>query len=58
MTRIVDKPNYDLPLLLPISDIESKEVLKACVLARIALTELNQVGKLLSNQSFSYFKVM
>lgn len=50
MTWIADKPYNDLPLLPPIADIESKEVLKACILARSALAELNQAGKLLPNQ--------
>lgn len=50
MTWIADKPYNNLPLLPPNTDIETKEILKACISARSALAELNQAGKLLPNQ--------
>lgn len=50
MTWIADKPYNDLPLLPPNQDVETKEILKACISARSALAELNQAGKLLPNQ--------
>lgn len=50
MTWNADKPYNDLPPLPPNIDCESKAVLKACILARSALAELNQAGVLLPNQ--------
>ncbi|OYQ79000.1 addiction module protein [Wohlfahrtiimonas chitiniclastica] len=50
MTWIANKPYNNLPLLPPNVDLETKEVLKACIKARSALAELNQAGKLLPNQ--------
>lgn len=50
MTWIADSPFNDLPLLPPDLDVETKEVLKACIQARSSLAELNQAGKLLPNQ--------
>lgn len=50
MTWIADQPYNDLPLLPPNIEIETKEVLKACITARASLAELNQAGKLLPNQ--------
>lgn len=50
MTWIADQPYNDLPLLPPNIEIETKEVLKACIAARASLAELNQAGKLLPNQ--------
>lgn len=35
-----------LPLLPPPSDVETKRVLKACILARAALAELCEIGVL------------
>lgn len=43
-------PYNALPPLPPIEDFESKEVLKACIPARAALSELKQAGELLPNQ--------
>lgn len=39
-----------LPPLPPAADFESREVLKACIPARAALSELKQAGELLPNQ--------
>ncbi len=39
-----------LPPLPPMADFESREVLKACIPARAALSELKQAGELLPNQ--------
>jgi Fic family protein len=50
MTWQPDKPHNELPLLPPNADCESKAILKACILARAALAELNQAGVLLPNQ--------
>lgn len=50
MTWIADKPYNDLPLLPLMLDVESKEVLKASILASRALAALDQAGKLLPNQ--------
>lgn len=50
MTWNADKPYNDLPPLPPNIDCESKAVLKAGILARSALAELNQAGVLLPNQ--------
>jgi Fic family protein len=44
------KPYNDLPLLPPAQDVESKAVLKACVLARAALAELRTAGQLIPDQ--------
>lgn len=44
-------PYNDLPLLPPEKDLETKSILKACILARAALAELNQSAKLIPNQS-------
>lgn len=44
-------PYSDLPLLPPTQDVESKRVLKACILARAALAELNQAAQLIPNQA-------
>ncbi len=46
-----EKPYNNLPLLPPAADIESKEILKKCILARAALAELKQAGELIPNQS-------
>lgn len=45
------KPYNDLPLLPPQNDLETKNILKACISARVALAELNQSAKLIPNQS-------
>jgi Fic family protein len=46
-----EKPYNDLPLLPPKVDIESKEILKKCIVARTALAELKQAGELIPNQA-------
>ena len=45
------KPYNQLPVLPPAVDLESKVVLKQCILARAALAELRQAGELIPNQS-------
>ncbi len=44
-------PYNDLPLLPPAIELETKEVLKLCIKARSALSELKQIGRLIPNQS-------
>lgn len=47
-----DQPYNDLPRLPPkLEQIETRDVLKACISARAALAELKQAGALLPNQS-------
>jgi Fic family protein len=46
-----DFPYNDLPWLPPAHDIESKAVLKRCIVARAALAELKQAAELIPNQS-------
>ena len=43
------KPYNDLPLLPPEADIESKEILKKCIIARSALAALKQAEELIPN---------
>jgi cell filamentation protein, protein adenylyltransferase len=52
-TRAFDpkKPYNDLPRLPPAADIETREILKACIEARAAVAELKQAGHLLPNQA-------
>ncbi|AQT68308.1 Adenosine monophosphate-protein transferase SoFic [Anaerohalosphaera lusitana] len=45
------QPYNDLPLLPPKADIESKTILKQCILARSELAALEQAGELLPNKS-------
>jgi Fic family protein len=45
------QPYNDLPPLPPAADIESKAILKRCILAREALAELKQSSELLPNPS-------
>lgn len=45
------RPYQRLPLLPPAVDIESKAVLKACIEARTALSELRVAGELIPNQA-------
>ena len=45
-----DQPYNTLPQLPPKTDIESANILKACIPARAALAELKQAGELLPNQ--------
>ncbi|MDO8907375.1 MAG: Fic family protein [Pseudohongiella sp.] len=52
MSWRADQPFNQLPLLPPdLERIETKAVLKACILARAALAELKQAGELIPNQS-------
>lgn len=47
-----DQPYNNLPRLPPnLEQIETRDVLKACISARAALAELKQAGALLPNQS-------
>lgn len=45
------EPYQALPLLPPAADIESKAILKACIEARTALSELRVTGELIPNQA-------
>ena len=45
------KPYNQLPLLPPEAEIESKAILKKCVIASAALAELKQAGDLIPNQA-------
>jgi len=45
-----DTPYNDLPPIPPEVNLESVEILKACIPARAALAELKQAGQLLPNQ--------
>lgn len=53
--RVIDwhphLPHNSLPLLPPATELESKQVLKACTLARVALAELKQAAELIPNQT-------
>lgn len=51
MTFNAEKPYNELSKLPPLGDIESKQILKACISARSALSALKQAGELLSNQN-------
>jgi Fic family protein len=44
------KPYNSLPLLPPKADLETRDVLRACITARAAVAELKQAGRLLPNQ--------
>jgi Fic family protein len=46
-----DRPFNDLPLLPPHGDIETRDILKACIEARAAVAELKIAGDLIPNQS-------
>lgn len=46
-----DRPYDDLPMLPPSCEIETRQVLKACVEARAALAEVRISGQLIPNQS-------
>jgi Fic family protein len=45
------KPYNYLPRLPPLSDVESREILRACIAPRAALAELKQAGHLIPNQA-------
>jgi Fic family protein len=47
----VQEPYNALPLLPPQADLETKTILKQCILARAALAELKQAAELIPNQS-------
>lgn len=52
MTFHANQPHNHLPLLPPaLEAVETKAVLKACILARAALAELKQAGALIPNQT-------
>lgn len=46
-----NRPYNELPLLPPKADIETKAILKACVSARAAITELRLAGELIPDQT-------
>lgn len=46
-----EKPFNRLPALPPLADIETKAILKECILARSSLAALKQAGELLPNQN-------
>ena len=46
-----DTPYQGLPPLPPARDLETKAVLKRCIIARSALAELKQAAELIPNQS-------
>lgn len=45
------KPYNNLPLLPPAQELETKAVLKRCIVARAALAELKQAAELIPNQA-------
>lgn len=45
------RPYNDLPRLPPRAEVESREILKACIAPRAALGELKQAGELIPNQA-------
>src|ERR1700730_3668170 len=51
MTFRPDRPHNDLPPLPPAADVETRSVLKACIEARAALSELKIAGELIPNQA-------
>jgi len=42
-----DRPHNQLPPLPPAQELESRQVLKACIAARAALAELKQAAELI-----------
>lgn len=46
------QPYNDLPLLPPAQDVETRPILKQCIVARAALAELKQAAELMPNQRF------
>lgn len=46
-----DKPWNDLPALPPKAEVETRAILKQCILARSALAELKQAAELIPNQT-------
>ncbi len=51
MTFLATEPYNSLPHLPPLSDIETKQILKKCITARAAVAELKQAAAMLPNQS-------
>lgn len=51
MTFDPNRPYNDLPRLPPLHDVETKAVLKLCVLARSSLASPKQAGELIPNQT-------
>ncbi|MCY4196311.1 MAG: hypothetical protein OXD33_05255, partial [Rhodobacteraceae bacterium] len=51
MTFDPNRPFNDLPDLPPVSETETKAVLRSCIAARTALAELRVSGKLIPNQA-------
>ena len=49
MTFNPDRPFNDLPNLPPVSEIETKEILRRCISARTALAKLQACGNLIPN---------
>lgn len=45
------QPYNDLPNLPPCQDVETKAILKKCIIARAKLAELKQAGELIPNQA-------
>jgi len=50
-----DRPFNQLPLLPPQAEVETRAVLKQCILARAALGELKQAARLIPNQGMLGF---
>jgi Fic family protein len=46
-----DRPFNAIPQLPPVSDVETRAVLRACITARAALAELKQAAELIPNQA-------
>ena len=51
MIWIPEKPYNDIPLLPPAIELETRAVLKRCIVARAALAELKQAAELIPNQA-------
>ena len=46
-----DRPYNTMPALPPTADVETRAVLRACIIARAALAELKQAAELIPNQA-------
>lgn len=51
VTWRADVPYNELPLLPPVEELETRKVLKQCILARVAFAELQQAAQLIPNQA-------
>lgn len=51
MTYDPQRPYDDLPLLPPAADVESREILKRCLVATRSLAELKGAGGLIPDQA-------